>query len=169
MRRHALVALGCLGLSIVGCAANADDTDSTASELGSLPMCVAQSSCTGGAGPRLEGRTSWRHFSSRLIVLAGSANHRGRDQVVVAGTTPTIVGKFAYGLADKDLKDEDVDIFLQQGCGGDWAKLGTTRTTEEGAHSNVEGFEDDGGRVFYKLPRQLPVGRHRIQIGRAHV
>lgn len=109
----------------------------------------------------------WRHsIESPIVVFSGSANHRGRDLFLNQGDDQWIIGKFAYGLADKDLKDEDVDIYLLRDCGASWEKLGTATTTEENEHATVEGVDDGGGRVYFQIPASsaLGPGRHRVHL-----
>jgi phosphoserine phosphatase len=74
-----------------------------------------------------------------------------------------VMGKFAYGVTDDDIKDEDVDVWLDRGCDGAWELLDTVRTTDDGEHPTVEGVEDTGGWVFYDATSlDLGVGRHRF-------
>ncbi len=77
----------------------------------------------------------------------------------MADTRPVVIGKFAYGKVDKDLKEERVGVYahIRPPCGA-WKRLGTAVTTD-GDHATVRGVEDDGGRVFFRLPEALPVGR----------
>ncbi|WP_437681366.1 lipin/Ned1/Smp2 family protein [Sorangium sp. So ce131] len=110
---------------------------------------------------------SWNHTSSYIIAGAGTANHRGRDLFLTPDDPQWILGKFAYGLTDKDLKDEQVDVYLLRDCGEDWEYLGSTNTTEDDeAHPEVEGVSDSGGRVFFEIPpaQRLGPGRHRVHL-----
>ena len=97
----------------------------------------------------------------------GPPNHRGRDAIVVAGAPQLLIGKFAYGVADKDLKGEEVDVYVQDDtpC-GEWRLLGTGVTSEDGEHSVRAGVVDDGGRVFFSVPTEerLPLGRHAVRM-----
>lgn len=122
--------------------------------------------CNGAAAPSLGAKRDWEHTTSSFVVATGSPHHRGRDAIYTVGEAQWIIGKFAYGTSDKDLEDEDVDVWLDRGCGGAWEKLGTTRTTEEGAHAAVEGVEDSGGRIYFQMPagKELAVGRHRVRV-----
>jgi len=74
------------------------------------------------------------------------------------------LAKFAYGSTDKDLEHEDVRVWLDHGCAGDWQLLGTARTTDDGEHADVYGVSDSGGWVFFPIPddARLGVGRHRL-------
>jgi phosphatidate phosphatase PAH1 len=85
--------------------------------------------CTGtpNAGPA----TEWRHLSSELIVGAGDSHHRGMDLIATTDDEwQPIRGKITYGATDKDLEDEDVDLFA---CvNGAWSSIGTSRTNSDG-------------------------------------
>ncbi|MBN2497150.1 MAG: phosphatidylinositol transfer protein [Deltaproteobacteria bacterium] len=106
----------------------------------------------------------WRHTSSSIAAALGTPYHRGRDLLLAAGDAQWALAKFAYGLAlDKDIHDEDVDLWLLRDCSS-WEYLGRSRSTEDGQHETVEGVEDTGGRVYFQIPpeRRLGPGRHRI-------
>jgi phosphatidate phosphatase PAH1 len=128
--------------------------------------CAPMPACNAAATPALGDTRDWEHTTSSFVVASGSPHHRGRDAIYTVGEAQWIIGKFAYGTSDKDLKDEDVDIWLDRGCGGAWEKLGTTRTTNENAHPTVEGVEDSGGRIFFQMPagKELALGRHRVRL-----
>ncbi len=109
--------------------------------------------------------SAWRHgVSTPITVALGSARHRGRDLFLREGDPQWALAKFAYGLADDDIQDEDVDIYLDRGCMGAWETLGLATTTHDGDHASVEGVEDTGGRVFVEIPAamRLGLGRHRL-------
>jgi hypothetical protein len=109
----------------------------------------------------------WRHSSTGLLVTSqGPANHRAQDVVVASGAPQRLVGKFAYGPFDKDLDDEDVELFIQRDppCGV-WTSLGK-QATSEGQHGTTWGIADDGGRIFFEIPaaEALPVGRYPLRM-----
>ncbi len=97
----------------------------------------------------------------------GTAWHRGHDQYFKEGEDQWVIGKFNYGnlLVRKDLKNEQVDVYLLRGCGDSWEKLGTALTTS-GSNPTIEGIPDDGGRLYFQIPlaKQLEVGRHRLRL-----
>ncbi len=129
--------------------------------------CIAQPACNSATGPQLGAARPWNHsLVSKIIAAAGPAFHRGRDQILSAGEPQWVMGKITYSLIDKDLKDEDVDVFVERGCGGTWEKLGTAVTTQNGAHATVDGVEDSGGRVYFQIPnaKELGTGRHRVRL-----
>ncbi len=109
---------------------------------------------------------AWRDALSLAIVLTGFPNHRGRDLFLLPGDAQWIIGKFAYGLTDKDLKGEDVDVYLLRDCAAPWVKLGSAVTSQENEHPGAEGVDDSGGRIFFRLPesQRLGVGRHRVRL-----
>ena len=98
-----------------------------------LPVPIPQTSCTGApdAGPA----RGFRHSSSDLIAQ-GAPHHRGIDLITTADApTQTLTGKVTYGPTDKDLEDEDIDLFA---CIDDnWQHLGTTATNGDGKFALV--------------------------------
>lgn len=113
-------------------------------------------------------KREWRHsyVTPATVTIQGDPRHRGRDLFVNPGEPQIVIGKFAYGQADKDLEDEEVDIFVQRACANEWEKLGTAITSQESApNPTVEGVVDTGGRVYFEIPKDkhLPLGRHRIR------
>jgi len=131
---------------------------------GGLPACAPNPSCDGpppAPGPELD----WNHTSSSITAAIGSENHRGRDLFLNPGDPQWVLGKFAYGLFDDDIKDEQVDIYLSRDCQG-WEVLGSALTTQDGEHATVEGVDDTGGRVYFQIPAnlELGLGRHRVHM-----
>lgn len=162
------VSLG-FSLSLLGCSLDVVETTGESADAlteDALPVCIAQPACAGPSSPTLGKKRSWKNFLSSWITLFGEPNHRGRDQIFVEGHPQTLIGKFAYGLFDKDLKGEEVDIFVERGCSGAWEKLGTAVTTNDGQLPTVNGIEDDGGRIYFSIPanRTLGIGRHRVRM-----
>jgi hypothetical protein len=123
--------------------------------------------------PPLGPRRPFKHKRSSLVAVA-EPRHRGRDLFLRPGSPQWVIAKFAYGPSDKDLEDEEIDVYLLRGCGAVWENLGTYRTSDEKRpHPTVEGIEDRGGRVYLDLakvatggvpPRPLDVGRHRVRL-----
>jgi LNS2 (Lipin/Ned1/Smp2) len=125
-----------------------------------IPACDAPPPDPGAKG-------SWNHtIESPIIAAIGNPNHRGRDLFLNPGDAQWIIGKFAYGLIDKDLKGENVDVYLLRDCGDTWEKLGTAVTTQDEQHPTVEGVDDSGGRLYFKIPddKKLGLGRHRVHL-----
>ncbi len=75
--------------------------------------------------------TTFRHDRNRLLSRLGAPKHRGVDLIAVEGDeNQTLGGKLAYTAIDKDLEDEDVEVFACTGTG--WRPLGATRTNRDG-------------------------------------
>lgn len=113
-------------------------------------------------------KSAWRHSATALLVVTqGAPNHRGQDVIVNPGAPQLLIGKFAYGAFDKDLKGEDVEVFVQDAppC-GEWRSLGVVATSEEGQYGTQYGVADDGGRVFFTIPPALArgLGRHPVRM-----
>jgi len=127
------------------------------------PACSSPTPFVPGGQP-----AGWKHTSTSLLVVTqGAANHRGQDVVVAPGQPQVLIGKFAYGVFDKDLKQEDVEIHMQlQPPCGPWAHLGTMETSEDGQYGTQYGIADDGGRIFFPLPPQhfRPPGRYPVRM-----
>jgi hypothetical protein len=125
--------------------------------------CVPLPACDAPL-PDLGPKRSWKHSTSGFISDSGFANHRGRDLILEPDADQWVLGKFAYGVVDKDIHDEEVDIWLNRDCSSSWEKLGTGLTTEDDSHAAVEGVDDTGGRIYFQIPpsQKLGVGRHRI-------
>lgn len=109
----------------------------------------------------------WRHTSTGLLVVTqGPANHRAQDVVVTTSAASVLIGKFADGPLDKDLKGEDVEVYLQQvpPC-GPWVSLGVVVTSQDGQHGTKGyGVTDDGGRVFFTMAQVPPVARYPVRM-----
>ncbi len=132
-------------------------------DAGASYACQVASKCD--ATPPVPAKQGWRHSVQSPIITAFAHRHRGRDLLLRPSDTAWVLGKFTYGTGvDKDLKDEDVKIYLDRGCGGKWEELGVATTTQDGAHATVEDVPDDGGQVYFQIPGKLPVGRHRIHM-----
>jgi LNS2 (Lipin/Ned1/Smp2) len=97
---------------------------------GSGSNLVPDVRCNGepAAGPARD----FRHLRSDLISEVGGPKHRGIDLVASsASATQTLAGRITYTIIDKDLEDEDVEIFACRG--GAWSILGMARTDDNGA------------------------------------
>jgi phosphatidate phosphatase PAH1 len=122
--------------SILGCAvdpAGADgDGDVTTVTPPTQPSAPSVTRCLDvpNAGPSED----WRHVSSNLIAELGDPHHRGLDLIATTeDAIQTLGGRLTYGGTDKDLEDEDADVFA---ClGGAWQKLARVTTDGEGRFS----------------------------------
>jgi phosphoserine phosphatase len=116
------------------------------------------------AAPTPSPTVSWRNLLTRVTVAKGAPRHRGRDLFLRAGEPQWAIAKFAYGILDDDLTDEDVEVFLLRDC-ATWERLGVARTSRDAApNPTVEDVPDDGGRVYFRIPQDRPlgVGWHRV-------
>ncbi len=157
-----------IGVLVTGCSALADDAEATNDELNGNGTSACLPTLTCGAPELPFQKRSWRHaIGARATVIQGAPHHRGRDLFVNPGAPQTVIGKLTYGLADKDLEDEEVDVFVQRDCASGWEKLGTAiTTTDEAPHPTVEGVADTGGRIYFEIPpaKHLGPGKHRIRL-----
>ena len=130
------------------------------------PSCSAVATCDSVPPPSVGPRRRFRHRRSSIVTALGAANHRGRDLLLRAGDRQIAIAKFAYGPTDKDLVDEEVDVFLLRDCRGSWERIGTALTSDDGDHAGVEGIDDSGGRVYFEIPpaAKLGTGRHRLHL-----
>jgi phosphatidate phosphatase PAH1 len=133
---------------------------------GGLPSCIPMPACD-DMPPDPGATEEWNSSLTPVLTTSqGSPRHRGRDLFLNPGDEQWVLAKFAYGPADKDLKGENVDVYLQRDCEGGFELLGRTTTTEENEHATVEGVLDTGGRIYFPIPSNatLGVGRHRIHL-----
>jgi phosphatidate phosphatase PAH1 len=86
----------------------------------------------------------FRMLRHKLTASWARPNHRAYDLVATTADAQVLSGRLAYGLADKKLDREDIELFA---CiAGSWQLVGTTRT-------------DDRGRFALELAAsRLPVG-----------
>jgi hypothetical protein len=95
-------------------------------------------------------REDWRHrFLSPLTTSQGDPNHRVRDLILAEGERSLLRAHFTYGVVDKDLEDEDVEVFFQR-CPG-WESWGVYRT-------------DSDGVIYVEVPGDLPAGDYRVRL-----
>jgi hypothetical protein len=184
-RAKQLLGLG-VALILAGCAA-ADGGDAATSseqhievtatcpthdaqEATALEGVAAQAELCAKDPPAIVGDTrDWNHPTESPLIVIGAAHHRGRDAFYTVGDDQWVLAKIAYGPADKDLKGEAVDIYVQRGCAGSWEKLEFDQpvlTTVDGEHEMIEGVEDTGGRVYAQIPaaQKLGIGHHRVRV-----
>ena len=104
--------------------------------------------CTGA--PAAGAKGDWRHLSSHLVSELGEPRHRGVDLIAsTEDATQIISGKITYSSVEKDLEDEDVELFAcieragsagpRSGADGGaevinarWAPIGGARTNGDG-------------------------------------
>eukprot|EP00033_Pygsuia_biforma_P005648 GCRY01006238.1.p1 GENE.GCRY01006238.1~~GCRY01006238.1.p1 ORF type:complete len:573 (-),score=171.20 GCRY01006238.1:54-1772(-) len=101
----------------------------------------------------------WHRKHTRLLtVTQGRPNHRLIDTIACSAKEPVeVIGKFSYGSFGKDLKREDVAVYVLPQPQGEWLHLGTIQTSRFGQHNSRGPIKDDGGRVFFRIPPVVPV------------
>lgn len=123
--------------------------------VGQSGKATVRSSCSGTSclgqcsakSPALAKRR-WVHTTASAVVSKlGSPRHRAYDQVVGPDALATLSARFTYAAIDKDLEDEDVDLWVRT-CPG-WEKVATART-------------DGDGVARVALGRALPVGEYQV-------
>ena len=160
-------AVGC-SVATGEAAADSAGADST------VPACLPTLACAAPAAPQTS-LQPWRHpietptlvTTDAITGLPAVPYHRGRDLFVNPGQPQVAVAHFTYGLANVDLTDEDVDVYVQRDCASGWESLGTaTTTTGSAPHAPFQGITDGGGHVFFEVPqdKQLGPGLHRFRM-----
>lgn len=137
-----------LALALVGCA-------------GSLihdPYAPAVSAISPGPGvpnvqcaenPKTGPAQGFRRTRHSIVTRFARPAHRGYDLIATSTESQVLRGKLAYGVVDKTIKHEDVELYA---CiAGDWRPLGTVRTDDHG----VFALQLDGAA-------RLPVGTRDI-------
>lgn len=139
----AIAAIATLAALVVGCGGGSGNGAGAGATNGTAAVCPT---------PQIP-RGEWRHrVTGGAFASAVGAPHHAANDVVVGPNRPIEVhGKFAYGVASKDLEDEEVVLLLAPmgGCG-----------TREVARK----ITDDDGRVTFTLPA-APAGVHRFWLG----
>lgn len=108
----------------------------------------------------------FHHRRHKALAKIAAPNHRGIDLLLGPGDEQVIFAKMVYGELDKDLEDEDVELWVLRGCAGDWEKLGEARTTGDDAPALKSGEPSGGGRVRFEIPtdKRLGVGLHPVRV-----
>jgi hypothetical protein len=105
-----------------------DPLEASDGKADSLTKKIPNVRCSGT--PNAGATGDWRHFKSRLISLA-SPKHRGIDLAASANdATQTVAGDLSYGITDKALEDEQVDLFACRA--GQWRAIGSAISDGEG-------------------------------------
>src|SRR6185295_6624843 len=106
MKTLAWLTLAMAATALSGCTAEVGEDEADAT---SKLACYTPETAVCDAPPPTPAKGSWRHsVKSTLTKAAGSPHHRGRDLFVQPGDEQWVLAKFAYGVVDKDLHDEDV-------------------------------------------------------------
>lgn len=99
--------------------------------------------------PAIQAR-GFRHKRSKLIAKTGSHNHRGIDLIASEDDPQQVIaGKLGHGKHDKDLEDEDAEVFACVDAA--WRSLGVART-------------NDDGRFELAVPQRLSTGMRDLYV-----
>jgi phosphatidate phosphatase PAH1 len=129
-------------LMLVGCAGSLR-TDPYAPRVGAINPGAAVPSVQCAGTPKTDGARGFRTPRHAIVTRFASPHHRGYDLIATNTDAQVLRGKLAYGVVDKTLDREDVELYA---ClAGDWQLVGTTRT-------------DARGRFELALSSPLPVG-----------
>ncbi len=83
------------------------------------------------AAPPAVKAAGFRKKRSKLIAKTGSSNHRGIDLIANEDdSVQRVEGKLAYGKLDKDIEQEDAELFACVDSA--WKSLGVHRTDDDG-------------------------------------
>jgi phosphatidate phosphatase PAH1 len=147
MRSVALLALLLCGASCAGNLRSDPYAPKSGFAIAAGPSGVPDIRCAGK--PKTGPARGFRSFRHTLVMQLARANHRGTDLIATSTEDQVLRGKLAYGIVDKSLGHEDVELFA---ClAGTWQNLGRART-------------DAGGDFAFEIPaaNRLPVGLRDI-------
>jgi phosphatidate phosphatase PAH1 len=129
-----VLAMGCAAGGMTPVGADPEETGAVPS-IGASPgnadaaAAIPDVRCAGAPAAGKAGK--FRHFTSTLVSHLGDAKHRGFDLVTSASSpSQSLEGWISYSVVDKALEDEDVDLFACRA--GEWRRVGTARTDDEG-------------------------------------
>lgn len=129
MRRAPLLLLPLLA----SCALNADVAPAVVPPAAGAPPATGVAPAPAGActAPPIAPSGSYRHRRNRVYKSLGEPRFRGVDLIAMEDDASQVLGgKLAYTAADKDVGDEDVEVFA---CFPDgWRRIGRARTDREG-------------------------------------
>ena len=87
--------------------------------------------CAGA--PRAGKARGFRTLRHKIVAKFAQPSHRGFDLIAATGDPQVLSGQLAYGMNDKALDGEDVELFA---CvTGAWERVGATRTDRDGHFS----------------------------------
>ncbi|AJQ94331.1 lipin/Ned1/Smp2 family protein [Gynuella sunshinyii] len=90
-------------------------------------------------------KISFKHLGSKILSSFYQPYHMVHDEVVAAGDTGTMVGKFDYDIfLHKDLEDEQIYAYIYGTGMSDWEYLGSYRTDSDGKVYVPAGDRDAG-------------------------
>ncbi|ABC33355.1 uncharacterized protein involved in plasmid maintenance [Hahella chejuensis KCTC 2396] len=107
--------------------------------------CPDYDSVLHAPGLQKPAQKSFHHWGNRLLASLNKPFHMVHDQIVKAGDSATMVGKFDYSaLFHKDLEDEDIHVYVYGTGMSGWEYLGEHRTNSDGKiYVNINKPEGD--------------------------
>jgi hypothetical protein len=110
---------------------------------------------------------SFHHFGNRLKSGGSEPWHRAQDVMVRAGNAAWVEARFAYGMFDSRLGDEDVDVYMRRSDSNAWQLIGHTHTADK-RHPVLRGDgsqSTEKGLVAFRIPdgEHLPLGLNAIR------
>ncbi len=158
-----------LGVFALVVMASCSAADPSAVEVDATEVAPTDSTGSMDDGPKADGRGlpvvtcagtprtgppgAWRHSVLRYLATgAGSPNHRGLDLLTGAGAAVQhLAGEVRYGLTDKSLEDEQVELFACRA--GAWQRVGSALTDKEGRFD-----------LALRGAARLPIGRRPLYL-----
>jgi phosphatidate phosphatase PAH1 len=124
--------LALLAVALVGCAGNLHVDPYAPKQGGVIAPAVANAvpdvRCAGT--PQTGGKRGFHKLRHRIATTISRANHRGFDLIANTDQAQVLSGKLAYGVVDKRLDGEEVELFA---CiAGTWQQVGSTRSDARG-------------------------------------
>lgn len=137
-----------LVLALVGCAGSLKH-DPYALKASAISPGPGVPSVQCAANPKTGSARGFRSARHAIVTRFARPAHRGYDLISTSTDEQVLRGKLAYGVVDKTLTREDVELYA---CiAGDWRSLGTARTDDRGVFA-----------VRLEGAARLPVGLRNI-------
>ena len=86
--------------------------------------------CNKAPVPTFSSTEPWHNVINKIITHQ-TPGHYAIDAIVVSGNPASIQARFAYGLSNKDLEGELVDVLIDD-CSGAYEALGTAKSDHKG-------------------------------------
>ncbi len=128
------VVFAALVMGVTGCAALKMKPDPYSLAVGGVAPGASgvpdvRCACKPGTGPA----RGFSGIANKVMMRYANPDHRGVDMISTSDGEQVLSGKLAYGIVDKDLEGEPIELFACMG--GDWQRVGITRTNGDGRFS----------------------------------
>ena len=128
------VVFAALVMGMTGCAALHMKPDPYAPAVGSIAPGVSGVPDVRCAGkPETGPATGFHSVGNTVMMRFASPDHRGVDMISTSDGPQVLSGKLAYGIMDKDLEGELIELFACMG--GSWQRAGRAVTNGDGRFS----------------------------------